>query len=385
MDRDFPLTADLSCVPSPCFIVSDQALRKNLEVLRHVKQETGCRILLALKAFAMHSVFPLLRETLDGTCASSPFEARLGRELFGGEVHTFSAAYSEDDIVEVIAHSGCVVFNSFPQWERFGPVVRAQGARVKCGLRVNPEHSESPAPLYDPCAPGSRLGITADRFNGRSLDGISGLHFHTLCEQNADALERTLAAFDRRFGNFMKGMSWLNMGGGHHVTRADYQVDRLCDLIKWAQARYGVDVYIEPGEAVALNAGILSATVLDIVFNRMDIAILDVSAATHMPDVLEMPYRPEVEGAGKADEKPYTYRLAGPSCLAGDVIGDYSFDQPLQIGDRLVFHDMAHYSMVKTNMFNGINLPAIARYDADADAFTMVKTFGYEDYVGRLS
>lgn len=385
MDRDFPLTADLSRVPSPCFIVSEQALRKNLAVLRQVKQETGCRILLALKAFAMHSVFPLLREALDGTCASSPFEARLGREFFGGEVHTFSAAYSEDDIIDVIAHSDCVVFNSFSQWDRFRPVVRAQGTHVKCGLRVNPEHAESPALLYDPCAPGSRLGITADRFEGRSLAGISGLHFHALCEQNADALERTLAAFDRRFGNFMKDMSWLNMGGGHHVTRADYQVDRLCDLIQWAQSRYEVDVYIEPGEAVALNASILSATVLDIVFNRMDIAILDVSAATHMPDVLEMPYRPEVEGAGKADEKPYSYRLAGPSCLAGDVIGDYSFDQPLQIGDRLVFHDMAHYSMVKTNMFNGINLPAIACYDAAVDAFTMVKTFGFADYAGRLS
>lgn len=385
MDRNFPLAEDLSRVPSPCFIVSDEAIQKNLDVLRYVKQETGCRILLALKAFAMHSIFPMLKNTLDGTCASSPFEARLGRECFGGEVHTFSAAYSADDMLDVIAHSNFVIFNSFSQWERFGPMVRSQAPHVKCGLRVNPEQSESPAPLYDPCAPASRLGITSGLFEGRSLEGISGLHFHTLCEQNADALERTLDAFDKRFGSLMRGMSWLNMGGGHHVTRADYRVDLLCDLIKRAQDRYDVDVYIEPGEAVALNAGILAATVLDIVSNRMNIAILDVSAATHMPDVLEMPYRPEVEGAGPSGEKAHTYRLAGPSCLAGDIIGDYSFDNPLQIGDRLIFHDMAHYSMVKTNMFNGINLPSIARYNAQTGTFTLVKTFRYEDYAGRLS
>ncbi len=385
MDRNFPLIADLYRLPSPCFIVSDQVIRKNLDVLRRVKQKTGCRILLALKAFAMHHMFPLLRETLDGTCASSPFEARLGRECFGGEVHAFSAAYSADDIDDVVLHADCVVFNSFSQWERFGPLVRAHAPHVACGLRVNPEHSESPAAIYDPCAPGSRLGITADKFEGKSLEGISGLHFHTLCEQNADALERTLDAFDRRFGRFMQKMSWLNMGGGHHVTRGDYRVDLLCDLIRQAKERYGVEVYIEPGEAVALNAGILAATVLDIVDNRIRTAILDASAATHMPDVLEMPYRPEVEGAGKPGEKAHTYRLAGPSCLAGDVIGDYSFDNPLAVGDRLIFHDMAHYSMVKTNMFNGINLPAIARYDAETGAFTLVKTFTFEDYAGRLS
>lgn len=372
-------------MPSPCFIVSDEALAKNLAILERVKRETGCRIFLALKAFAMHAVFPMLRETLDGTCASSPFEARLGREYFGGEVHTFSAAYSREDLIEAATYSDFLIFNSFAQWERFRPLIPGKGKPIQYGLRVNPEHSESPAAIYDPCAPGSRLGITRDQFEGRSLDGISGLHFHTLCEQNADALERTLDAFEKRFGTFMQNMTWLNMGGGHHVTRDDYRVDLLCELIIRAKKRWGVDVYIEPGEAVALNAGILAATVLDIVTNRIKIAILDTSAATHMPDVIEMPYRPEVEGAGKPGEKAYTYQLAGPSCLAGDVIGEYSFDNPLEAGDRLIFHDMAHYSMVKTNMFNGINLPAIVRYSAAAGTFTVVRRFGFEDYVGRLS
>ena len=385
MDRNFPLLTDLSRVPSPCFIVSDEALAKNLAILERVKRETGCRILLALKAFAMHAVFPMLRETLDGTCASSPFEARLGREYFGGEVHTFSAAYSREDLIEAATYSDFLIFNSFAQWERFRPLIPGKGKPIQYGLRVNPEHSESPAAIYDPCAPGSRLGITRDQFEGRSLDGISGFHFHTLCEQNADALERTLDAFEKRFETFMQNMTWLNMGGGHHVTRDDYRVDLLCELIIRAKKRWGVDVYIEPGEAVALNAGILAATVLDIVTNRIKIAILDTSAATHMPDVIEMPYRPEVEGAGKPGEKAYTYQLAGPSCLAGDVIGEYSFDNPLEAGDRLIFHDMAHYSMVKTNMFNGINLPAIVRYSAAAGTFTVVRRFGFEDYVGRLS
>jgi carboxynorspermidine decarboxylase len=385
MDRNFPLIDDLSRVPSPCFIVSDDAIKKNLAVFRQIKDETGCRVLLALKGFAMHSMFPLIKETLDGTCASSSFEARLGREYFGREVHTFSAAYSRNDLLDAASYSDYMVFNSFSQWERFGAAARKQNKGIKFGLRVNPEQSESPAAIYDPCAPGSRLGITQAHFKDKSIKGISGLHFHTLCEQNADALERTLDAFDSRFGAIMESMSWLNMGGGHHVTRDDYRIDLLCELIRRAKNRYGVEVYIEPGEAVALNAGILAATVLDIVVNQVKTAILDTSAATHMPDVLEMPYRPEVEGAGKPGEKSYTFRLAGPSCLAGDVIGDYSFDVPLEVGDRVVFHDMAHYSMVKTNMFNGINLPAIARYNAVANEFTLVKTFGFEDYAGRLS
>ena len=384
MDRNVSLIADLESIPSPCFVVDETALARNLSVLARVKQETGCRILLALKAFAMHSVFPLLNGALDGTCASSLFEARLGAQYFGGEVHTFSAAYSEADFPGILEHSTTVIFNSFAQWEKFAPKVRASGKPIACGLRVNPEHSEAPAALYDPCGPGSRLGIRRTDFEGCSLEGISGLHFHTLCEQNADALERTLAAFEKRFGDLLIGMSWVNFGGGHHITRKEYNVELLCSLINRFREAYKVNVYLEPGEAVALNAGVLLATVLDMVKNDMDIAILDVSAATHMPDVLEMPYRPGVAGAGLPGEKPHTYRLAGPSCLAGDVIGDYSFDAPLAVGSKVILLDMAHYTMVKTNMFNGINLPAIGRLDP-AGRFHLVREFGFDDYVGRLS
>lgn len=384
MDRSFSLIADLDAVPSPCFVVDEAALARNLSVLARVKRETGCRILLALKAFAMHSVFPILKDTLDGTCASSLFEARLGRQYFGGEVHTFSAAYGDAEFPDILEYSSTVIFNSFAQWQRFSPVIRDSGKAVARGLRVNPEHSEAPAALYDPCAPGSRLGIRRPDFEGRSLDGITGLHFHALCEQNADALERTLGAFEERFGKYLKDMSWVNFGGGHHITRKDYDVDLLCSLIGRVRDKYGVTVYLEPGEAVALNAGVLLATVLDVVHNEMDIAILDASAAAHMPDVLEMPYRPGVAGAGLPGEKPHTYRLAGPSCLAGDVIGEYSFDAPLAVGSKVILLDMAHYTMVKTNMFNGINLPAIGRLDP-AGRFHPVRKFGFEDYVGRLS
>jgi carboxynorspermidine decarboxylase len=384
MDRSFSLIADLDAVPSPCFVVDEAALARNLSVLARVKRETGCRILLALKAFSMHSVFPLLKKTLDGTCASSLFEARLGAQHFGGEVHTFSAAYGDVEFHDILKYSSTVIFNSFAQWQRFSPVILKSGKPIACGLRVNPEHSEAPANLYDPCAPGSRLGIRRHDFEGRSIAGITGLHFHTLCEQNADALERTLAPFEKRFGEFLTDMSWVNFGGGHHITRKDYDVDLLCSLICRIRDTYGVTVYLEPGEAVALNAGVLVATVLDVVRNDMDIAILDASAATHMPDVLEMPYRPDVAGAGLPGEKPYTCRLAGPSCLAGDVIGEYSFDAPLAVGSKVILLDMAHYTMVKTNMFNGINLPAIGRLDA-AGRFHPVRNFGFEDYASRLS
>jgi carboxynorspermidine decarboxylase len=384
MDRNFSLITDLDAVPSPCFVVDEAALARNLSILARVKRETGCRILLALKAFAMHSVFPLLKDSLDGTCASSLFEARLSAQHFGGEVHTFSAAYGDAEFHDILKYSSTVIFNSFAQWQRFSPVIRKSGKPIACGLRVNPEHSEAPAALYDPCAPGSRLGIRRPDFEGRSIEGITGLHFHTLCEQNADALERTLAAFEKRFGEFLTDMSWVNFGGGHHITRNDYDVDLLCRLIGRIRDTYGLTVYLEPGEAVTLNAGVLVATVLDVVRNDMDIAILDASAATHMPDVLEMPYRPGVAGAGLPGEKPHTYRLAGPSCLAGDVIGEYSFDAPLVVGSKVILLDMAHYTMVKTNMFNGINLPAIGRLDA-AGRFHPVREFGYQDYVSRLS
>lgn len=380
------LKLDLARVPTPCFVVDAAALRRNLAVLSDVRRRTGVRILLALKGFAMHRVFPLLAETLQGTCASSPHEARLGREEFGGEVHAFAAAFSRADVEELLTLADHMVFNSFAQWRRFRPLVEAAPRAISCGLRINPEHSEGQVPLYDPCARGSRLGILRRHFDGQSLDGIEGLHFHTLCEHNADALERTLAVVEARFGEFFPHLRWLNLGGGHHITREDYEVERLCRLLTGlAQRHPHLTLYLEPGEAVALNAGWLVATVLDVTENDMPIAILDASAATHMPDVLEMPYRPGIVGAGLPGEKPYRYRLGGLSCLAGDVIGEYSFDAPLAVGDKLAFTDMAHYSMVKTTTFNGIRLADIALYDPEDDAFEMVRRFGYEDYKNRLS
>lgn len=372
-------------VATPCFVVDLSALRKNLGMLDSVRQRTGCRILLALKGFAMYRVFPVLRETLDGICASGLHEARLGREAFGKEVHAFAAAYSDTDIKDLVKIADHLVFNSFHQWRRFKPVVASASREISCGIRINPEHSEGTVPIYDPCAPGSRLGVTRKHFEGEALEGISGLLFHTLCEQNADALERTLTSVEAAFGAFFHRMDWVNFGGGHHITRADYDVERLCRLVSGFQDRYGVQVYLEPGEAVALNAGVLVASVLDIVHNDMPIAILDTSACTHMPDVLEMPYRPEIHGAGKPGEKHHSYRLGGPSCLAGDVIGEYAFDAPLEIGTKLMFLDMAHYSMVKTNTFNGVRLPSIALCDSETGQFEVVKTFGYADYKDRLS
>ncbi len=385
MDRDSPLILDLERVPTPCFVVDTCLLEENLAILKYVQDRTGCRILLALKAFAMPHLFPLLGKTLKGVCASSSHEARLGYEEFKGEVHTFAAGFSDTQMMEVMRYSSVVVFNSFSQWKRYGSLCRRSGRDISCGIRVNPEHSEGKTPLYDPCAFGSRLGVRRDQFEGEDLEGISGLHFHTLCEQNVDALERTLKVFQEKFGEFLGRMTWANFGGGHHITRGDYDVERLCGLISDFNAQYPLQVYLEPGEAVVLNAGILVATVLDIVHNDMPIAILDVSIPCHMPDVLEMPYRPEVAGAGLPWEKTYTYRLAGVSCLAGDVAGEYSFHRPLRIGQRLAFLDMAHYTMVKTNTFNGVGLPAIALYDRRNDSFQVIKTFGYPDYRMRLS
>ncbi len=386
MDRE-DLVTILGEAPSPCFVVDEAALRRNLAVLGRVRREGGCRILLALKGFAMWRVFPLLRRTLDGICASGAIEARLGREEFDREVHTYAPAYNEADLVEVLGLTDHLVFNSFTQWKRFRPMVEAAPRRISCGLRINPRHSTGRVPIYDPCAPGSRLGIPREAFEGEALDGIDGLHFHTLCEQNADALASTLEAVEEQFGAYLKKdtIHWLNVGGGHHITRADYDVAGLIDLVRTIRRRYGVTVYLEPGEAVALNAGYLVATVLDIVENDGRIAILDTSATCHMPDVLEMPYRPEVVGAGTPGEKAHTYRLGGQSCLAGDVIGEYSFDEPLQAGNRILFTDMAHYSMVKTNTFNGVRLPSIATFDREEKRFEVVRRFGYEEYRDRLS
>ncbi|NMA21456.1 MAG: carboxynorspermidine decarboxylase [Lentisphaerae bacterium] len=377
---------DLNLVPTPCFVLDLEKLRDNLRILASVKKRCGARILLAQKAFAMFSVYPLLRTVLDGVCASSPYEARLGREEFGREVHSFAAAFSETDLKTILQLSDCVVFNSFSQWRRFRELCRQYEKRVSFGLRVNPEHSEAVAEIYSPCARGSRLGIRKDAFAGESLEGITGLHFHTLCQQNADALERTLEAFEERFAPWIPEMKWLNFGGGHHITRADYDLDKLCNLVNAWKARYSINtIYLEPGEAVALNAGSLVATVLDVVENDGPIAILDTSAAAHMPDVLEMPYRPEVSGAGKPGELGWDCRLAGLSCLAGDVIGGYSFAEPLRPGDRIELLDMAIYSMVKTNTFNGLALPSIATWDSTTNQFQLIRQFTYEDFKNRLS
>jgi carboxynorspermidine decarboxylase len=385
MGRELLVGLDLAAVPTPAYVVDEGALAANLAVLDSVRRRTGCRILLALKAFAMWRTFPLLRTALDGVCASSVHEARLGREDFGGEVHAFAAAFTEDDIRELAGLADHVVFNSFAQRDRFAPLLRQLAPHIGLGLRVNPEHSEGHTPLYDPCAPGSRLGILRKHFAGKSLKGISGLHFHTLCEQNADCLERTLAAFERGFGEFIPGLEYVNFGGGHHITRDDYDIDLLCRLIRDFKKKYGVQVYLEPGEAVALNAGVLVATVLDIVENDMPIAIMDSAVPCHMPDCIEMPYRPNIVGAGKLGEKQHGYRIAGPSCLAGDVAGEYSFDEPLEIGSKLVFTDMAHYTMVKTNTFNGINLPSICLWRSEPAELEIVRSFGYADFRERLS
>ncbi|MBR1393891.1 MAG: carboxynorspermidine decarboxylase [Ruminococcus sp.] len=367
-------------ITTPAYVLDEAGLVRNLEILADVQRRTGCKILLAQKAFSMFSVYSLIAKYLSGTTASGLYEAKLGREEFGGEVHVFCPAYKESEIGEIAKISDHIVFNSVRQLMRF----KDSCAGKSLGLRINPECSTQEEPIYDPCAEGSRLGVRLCDFDESVLPFIDGLHFHTLCEQNSDALEQTLAAVEERFGKYLYQMKWLNFGGGHHITRPDYDIEKLCALITRVQERYGVQVYLEPGEAIALRAGWLVTEVMDTVRNGMDIAILDASAACHMPDVLEMPYRPPLYLSGKAGEKKYTYRLASRTCLAGDVIGDYSFDEPLEIGDRLCFEDMAIYSMVKNNTFNGMPLPDIAILHTDG-SYEVVKSFGYEDFKERLS
>ena len=371
-------------LPTPCFVVSEAVLKQNLEILSGVSQRTGCRILLAQKAFTMFRVYPLIARYLSGASASGLFEARLAHEAMGGENHVFSPAYTEDEMRELVTICDHIVFNSFTQMERHRPLWQGSGASV--GIRVNPECSTQEGhEIYDPCAPFSRLGVTRANFRSDLLDGVEGLHFHTLCEQNSDDLVKTFEAFERSFGEFLPRMKWLNLGGGHHITKPDYDIFALDELLYYIRAKYpNLTVYLEPGEAIALNAGWLETTVLDLVDNGMPILILDASAACHMPDVLEMPYRPPLLSAGEPGEKTVTCRLAARTCLAGDVIGDYSFDRLPQIGERLAFGDMAIYSMVKTNTFNGMPLPAIALEHEDGDC-ELVKTFGYDDFKGRLS
>jgi carboxynorspermidine decarboxylase len=371
--------------PSPAFVVDLGRLRHNLAILDGVQKRSGAKILMALKAFSMWSVFPIIAGTLHGVCASSPWEAQLGREEFGGEVHSFSAAFKESDVVELLKTSNHLVFNSFGQLERFRPLWEAAAGRVSVGLRVNPEQSEGAVEIYDPSAPKSRLGIRRPEFEGKDLTGVEGLHFHTLCEQLFEPLERTARVFEEKFGEFLPGMKWLNLGGGHHITREGYDIDALVELIRYFKKKYDLEVYLEPGEAIAIGTGILVSEVLDLTHNEMDLAILDVSATCHMPDILEMPYRPEIEGGFAPGDKEYTYRLGGPSCLAGDVIGDWSFERPLAVGDRLAFLDMSHYTMVKTTTFNGIQLPHICTFEPQTGELNVVRSFGYEDFKNRLS
>ena len=378
------LDFDISTLPTPCYVTDERLLVKNLEILKSVQDRTGCKILLAQKAFSMYSTYPLISKYLAGTTASGLFEAKLGKEeMPDSETHVYAPAYSEKDFAEIVTVADHIVFNSFAQYEKYYPTVQKSGRKIEVGIRINPEYSEIETDIYNPCFKNSRLGTILAEFPETLPEGISGLHFHTMCEQGADVLERTIAVVEEKFGKYLYNLKWLNFGGGHHITRDDYDVEKLVQIVDHVQKKYDIQVYLEPGEAVALNAGYLVTEVLDTLKNGMNLAILDTSAACHMPDVLEMPYRPNIIGAGMPDEKPYTYRFGGPTCLAGDIIGDYSFDKPLKAGDRLVFCDMAIYSMVKNNTFNGMPLPAIVLHTLDGEN-KIIKQFGYEDFKCRL-
>lgn len=369
-------------LPTPCYIISEELLEKNLLQLAEIEKKAGCKILLAQKAFSMFYFYPLIAKYLAGSTSSGLHEAKLAHEYMAGENHIFSPAYDSRSFEEITSICNHIVFNSFSQWKRFGKEALAAGC--DCGLRINPRFSTQEHAIYDPCSPGSRLGITADKFRGESLEGINGLHFHTLCEQGSEDLEATLAVVEKDFGVYLKRMKWVNLGGGHLITKMGYNVDLLVDLIKNLRAKYDVEVYLEPGEAVALNAGFLSAAILEIVENGKHTAILDASAACHMPDVIEMPYRPDVLGSDMPGKNGYTYTLGGATCLAGDIIGEYSFDKPMIIGEKIIFCDMAIYSMVKNNTFNGMPLPSIAVIRKNGQ-IEIVKSFGYDDFKKRLS
>ncbi|MBD5136480.1 MAG: carboxynorspermidine decarboxylase [Lachnospiraceae bacterium] len=381
MERDI-----LYSVKTPCYVIDEKKLISNLERLKYVKDNAGCHILLAQKAFSMYSLYPVIGKYLSGTAASGLYEARLGKEeMENGQVHVFSPAYKNEDIKELVKYADHIIFNSFNQWEKFKEEVKSSGREISCGLRINPGYSEVQTEIYNPCSEQSRLGIRYEEMEGKNLDGIEGLHFHALCEQGEDVLERTLSHAEKKFGRYFSQMKWVNFGGGHHITKDDYDVEALIRCINCFKEKYDVQVYLEPGEAIALNAGSLITEVIDINSPQGGISnvILDTSAACHMPDVLEMPYRPNVVSAGESGEKPYTFRLGGPTCLAGDVIGEYSFDEPLKCGDRLEFLDMAIYTMVKNNTFNGMPLPSIVLLTKEGN-IKIIKEFGYEDFKMRV-
>ena len=383
-------TMDFSKLPTPCFIVDEALVEQNLKILKYVADESGAKVLAALKAFSMWKLAPLVSKYLSGACASGIHEALLAKEYYGGEVHVFSAAFSDDEFESVSRIANHVVLNSVGQYQRFKHRF-SEFPEVKYGLRINPEHSEGTVPLYDPCSANSRLGITLEELtqaelnSADALEGISGLHFHTLCEQGFAPLDRTLTVFEEKFAPFLASIKWVNFGGGHHITHPEYDVQSLIERVKQFKLKHAVDVYLEPGEAVAINTGILLTSVLDIRGKQQQQAILDTSATCHMPDTLEMPYRPDILAAGLPSEKAHTYQLGGMTCLAGDNLGEYSFDQPLKVGDKLVFMDMSHYTMVKTTTFNGIALPSIAVSNHLTSRCSVVKEFGYDDFKHRLS
>ncbi|WP_297600844.1 carboxynorspermidine decarboxylase [Helicobacter sp. UBA3407] len=406
LTQNYPKNFD--SLPSPCYVLEEEKFEKNLQLLQKVQQDSGAKILLALKGYALWKSFSLAKQYLSGITASGIYEARLGYEEFGKEITTFSPSYKQEEMQELVQISNHIIFNSFAQWQTFQGIIESQNQlrerkgqpKIEVGLRVNPKYSEVSPEIYNPCVEGSRLGIPPKEFKKGvkkiGLDGISGLHFHTHCEQNSDALQRTLKYFIKHFKEYIPQMRWINFGGGHHITRKDYDINLLIQLIKDFKSKFKTEVYLEPGEAIGWQCGFLIGSVVDIVQNGIKIAILDVSAAAHMPDCLEMPYRPMVRNSfeAKANKKhhklklkgkmPYTYRLGGPTCLAGDVIGDYSFKEPLKVGDRLIFEDMVHYTIVKNNTFNGIPLPCIGMLHKNGE-FELFKEFSYQDYKQRNS
>lgn len=372
-------------LPSPCWLLEESLLKSNIATMQRIQDEAGVKILLALKGYALWKSFDVMRDTLYGCCASGLHEALLAHEEFAKEVHTYSPAFKEDEILQIASISHHMVFNSPAQFHRFASLAQGYNPNISLGLRVNPEFSAAPKEIYNPCGTYSRLGTTLANFDETILPLCQGLHLHALCEEDADAFEGVLAHFEEKFGTYIPQMQWINFGGGHHITREDYNVAKLIALLQDFKRRYPqLEVYLEPGEAMGWQTGTLHATVLDIVHNGIDIAILDTSAEAHMPDTILMPYRAEIRGAKEPNKSPYTYRLGGNTCLAGDIMGDYSFDTPLEIGDRIIFEDQMHYTMVKATTFNGIKLPSIAiqREDGTID---VVREFGYEDFKHRLS
>ncbi len=382
--RESKIESVLDKINTPCYICEEHLLEENLKLLFHVKEKSGAKILLALKGFAMWSTFDLVAKYLDGATASGLWEAKLSFQELKKETHTYSPAFKDDEIEEIAKISDTIVFNSFNQLRIYKNIVKNVNPNISIGIRVNPEYSAAPVDLYNPCGAFSRLGVTKKEFIEDEFIEVDGLHFHALCEESAEALENVLKAFEEKFQKFIKKCKWVNFGGGHHITKEDYNVEKLINLIISFKERYNVEVYLEPGEAVGWKTGPLVASVVDIIHNGMDIAILDTSAEAHMPDVLAMPYRPEVRNAGKPLEKKYTYRLGGNSCLAGDIIGDYSFDEPLKIGQKIIFEDMIHYTFVKNTTFNGIRLPSLAILRKSGE-LEVVKEFRYEDFKFRLS